>query len=154
MLSMRFYRHAGCPLCLSWLLLILPGPKVLGSQKLHTTICLCSMFAEQAMTACLSHELPWHQELLAGASARKNWDTYSNALDSVPSEDNFLVKGQEASSLTNRTETFVMSCFSTSAMRFLEGLQKLSRKGNIPNRGKSLEPCSHFIYPGGDVQVW
>lgn len=47
-----------------------------------------------------------------------------------------------------------MSCFSTSAMRFLEGLQKLLRKGDISNRVKSFEPCSHFSYPGGDVQVW
>lgn len=47
-----------------------------------------------------------------------------------------------------------MNCFSTSAVRFLERLQKLLRKGDIPNRGKSLEPCSHFSYPGGDVQIY
>lgn len=66
-----------------------------GSQKLHVIICLCSVFAEQATIACLSHELLWPQGLLAGGSSRKSWGTNSSALDSVPSEDSFLAKRQQ-----------------------------------------------------------
>lgn len=111
--------HTVSPLYVGQLLLILPSPEDPGSQKLHATICLCSVFAEQATTAHLSHELLWPQGLLAGASARKSWDTNSSALDFVPSDDSFFAKRQQLLSL----------------------LTGLTQDLHLSTRGKPFWPC-------------